>query len=460
MREILASAVVLLAASAAFAADHRVAPGDSIQAAVDVASSGDRILLAPGTYTERVLVPQGTNGLQFIGRNSVWEGFDGVDVGPCLTLGDCDDVVVKGITFRNAIGFVVGAGERAVVTKCEFRNSLDVAVSIAGDATRVESCRFVGTTSAVMLYGTQTVVRRNEVRNTDGSAVYVEGNDALVEANVIRTAGRGWSVFVMGRGPRILKNLVANADLGILAVGNHARVEGNRCTQIRMLGILAEGDDATVQFNRVQGTGDVGIRVSGDRFGIARNTVTDVLGDVDGIFAMSATESGGGTVDANLVSDAGGFGLFVYGASIDVTGNLATNCGARDGGGILLAGRANRLDANMSFECSDTAFEVHGDSNVLTRNVARDATGDGFQVEGSGNRLDGNTALRCGGEGLHNAGTGTDAIRGKFSGNRIDVACAWDQGASFDEFRDNSYVTGGEDRSPEIDFPGPIKHLH
>lgn len=459
MRTILASAVVLLAASAAFAADRKVAPGESIQAAVDAASSGDRILLGPGTYAERVFVPHGTNGLQFIGRSSVWEGFDGMDVGPCLTLGDVDDVVVKGISFRNATGCVVGEGERVVVTKCSFRNSSEVAVSIAGDGTRVESCRFVGTTSAVALLGTQTVFRRNDVRNTAGSAVSVEGNDALVEANVLRTAGWGWGVLVTGRGPRILKNLVANADLGIYAAGNHARIEGNRCTQIRMLGILAQGDDAIVQFNRVQGTGDSGIRVTGDRFGIARNTVTDVLGDVDGILAMSASESGGGTIDANLVSDTGGFGLFAYGVSIEVTGNLATNCGILDGGGMLLVGRGNRLDANLSYECSDTAFEVHGDSNVLTRNVARDATGDGFQVEGAGNRLDGNTALRCGGEGLHNAGTATDVTRGKFSGNRIDVACDQGQGAYFDEFRDNSYVTGGEDRSPEIDFPGPIKLL-
>jgi hypothetical protein len=160
MREILASAFILLAVSAASAADRKVAPGESIQAAVDNASSGDRILLGPGTYAERVYVPQGTNGLQFIGRSAVWEGFDGMDVGPCLTLGDSDDVVVKGIAFRNASGCVVGVGERAVLTKCEFRNSSDVAVSIMGDGTRVESCRFVGTTAAAALVGTKTVFRR------------------------------------------------------------------------------------------------------------------------------------------------------------------------------------------------------------------------------------------------------------------------------------------------------------
>lgn len=48
------AAATLVTVSAAEAAVHRVHPGDSIQAALDTASSGDTVLVEPGTYVENV----------------------------------------------------------------------------------------------------------------------------------------------------------------------------------------------------------------------------------------------------------------------------------------------------------------------------------------------------------------------------------------------------------------------
>jgi len=62
----LIAATTLVTVSAAQAAIHKVHPGESIQAALDVASSGDTVMVWPGTYEENV---GGTYGLRITKDN-------------------------------------------------------------------------------------------------------------------------------------------------------------------------------------------------------------------------------------------------------------------------------------------------------------------------------------------------------------------------------------------------------
>jgi hypothetical protein len=447
--------MVLASVTAAFAEDFVVGPNaeyETIQEAVDDASAGDRILIGPGTYFERVFVPDGRRGLQLIGRRAVWDGNQGSDRGDCLSI-EADDVVVKGITFRNGWRHVVAQADDLSVLNCTFRGSTGAAIAIDGSGARVESCRFAGTTFGVEISGAEVTIRRNEFRSLMYFAVRVQGDDALVERNSFRTIRHDWCVFVDGSESRVVANDASNVELGMGTNGDNAQLVRNRLRQVRMAAVRAQGYRVVIDANRVQGTGDTAIAVTGDRYEVTGNSVSEAVGDVDGIVVFPWMQSGGGTVEGNVVSDVSGFGFVVYGPDVDVVGNVATNCGSYYGGGFRVDGEGVDVESNQSLACEGTAFVVSGTSNVLRNNLARDAGGDGFQIAGQDIELESNVALRCGGEGLHNAGQGTDVVDCRFQKNRLDVACAHGSGANFAVFRGNVFDTGDEDQEPEVDFP-------
>jgi parallel beta-helix repeat protein len=81
-----------------------VTPGGSIQQAINLASSGDTIMVLPGTYTESLMIPSTKTGLQLITAGVV-------TIRPTAGLaGDVVDIQARNVMFR---GFTVNGGGNA-----------------------------------------------------------------------------------------------------------------------------------------------------------------------------------------------------------------------------------------------------------------------------------------------------------------------------------------------------------
>ena len=108
---VLALGVTLPMATPVMAATYYVAPGDSIQAAVDSASWGDTIILNDGTFNDYATVTVGTSGITIKAANPGQAILHGGD-GPAFRLADgLSDVAFEGLVIQNRTGWRGGGIE-------------------------------------------------------------------------------------------------------------------------------------------------------------------------------------------------------------------------------------------------------------------------------------------------------------------------------------------------------------
>jgi nitrous oxidase accessory protein NosD len=457
----LVAAVFLLAAAApALAADREVGRGKryrTIQAAVDAADPGDRIVVSKGVYRETVFF-QDKDGLKFVGRGAVWDGQISRGIsGPCLDF-VANGVSVEGFTFRNGAFHVHGWGNGNTVRKCVSRSADGFAFRLEASDATVVSCRVSGTSGpAIEIWGDGADVRSNRCRNTQGAGIAVQGPRALVAGNTVRTVRADAGISVWGDDSQVVSNRVSNTNYSAIAVGgDDVLVRKNVCAYSAQEACLSvTGPRAAVEDNRVTGAVDVGILVTGEGMSVLRNRVSAGLRGAPGFLLRNDGGPGGGTVEDNVADRTGqvGFDLTLYRTMVRRC--VAVECGRGGGAAFLVGGGETSLVACRAEGAYDTAFALLGPALDLDGCTARDATGDGFQVRAPGIRLTDCVALRCGGEGLDNGSTMTTLDGCTLKGNRIDLACDALNGAGFENAaalaHDNSWVTGGPDRQPERD---------
>ncbi len=184
---------ILCAPASATAASFKVNPGESIQAAVDLAAAGDKIIILPGTYTEThggaAAVRITKDGIKLIGKGNAKKGFviltpgpgnlDGILVQPDVAQPDIVKSMIKGITVqgfpnngikvRNVDGFKILKN----VSIDNLENGIQPILSANG------------------------LVKKNLAYGSDDSAMWVEGSENVrVLKNVLHTSVTGLEITI------------------------------------------------------------------------------------------------------------------------------------------------------------------------------------------------------------------------------------------------------------------------
>lgn len=355
----------------------RHTPYQSIQAAVDAADPGDKILVAPGSYKEQVTVGDDKDGLTL---QSVIP-FAAAIKAPDLLAGSKAIVNVNGAEGVSLTGFTVaGPGKVA--------GNLDVGILVDGGGSATIRGNYVtdirndplsGTQTGIGIQiggspgdtstGSATVVNNVVTRYQKGGIVVLrDGSDAVVKGNTVLGAGptdkiaqNGIEVSV-GATATVTRNLVAGNDYtggGVVGTGIYVfdagpvRVTDNLIVG-NQLGVLLESQTAGafVSGNDIVGSTFIGIDVAGEGDGtiISRNYVTG--SKVDGIRLEAAT---GVLVDRNTVTRSGGNGIAVQEGS---EGNFVTR---------------NKVSKSSGFDLFDdtTGGGTAGTANFYSGNKAK-----------------------------------------------------------------------------------------
>jgi hypothetical protein len=295
-------AALLLPQVSALAADLRV-PQDhaTIAEAVAAASPGDSIVIAPGTYFERLDVTK--DGLRFTGKGVVLDGLhpDG-STGAILTVTG-QGTILEGITFANGLDQVSLQGDDAVLLRCTFRDCVDDAVSITGNGAVLERCRFLGAgDSGIEVSGSGARISACRMTLIGSQGIEVFGDDALIERCTVLNSEEGPAIRVAGNRAAVLACRVVLVDNGgIVIEGDDARVEDCLVASSDESGVVVEGNAPTILRNRFLTISEGrGVEVSGGTGGLIEGNFvrncTDVAIDVSNTNAV---------IRGNRVLDAG-----------------------------------------------------------------------------------------------------------------------------------------------------------
>jgi len=427
----------LAALIAIFAATAQAAPRrDSLQARIDRARPGDRILVRGGRH-DAVRIPATKTGLVLVGVHARLEGVvveaSGVRVegfrfpkGRLVVLGEA--ATIEGNTFagdpRSMVATTFGAsGATGPRLAADIRADGATFSNNAVDSSMVlvasNRARIVGTRGGqVRITGRGVEFRRNSTGLVD-----VRGDDFVAEDN--DSVQYGWTGGFLVRGDRaVLRRNATGA--GIDVVGDGATVEDNPFSSGT---IIVAGDGALVRANRIEqaaqiavaGDGAVvtgntllvaapGIQVKGSGFEVSDNVVEVDLAehclsrDSSYSYGIRVTATGpGATVERNRVAGNRLRGIHVVGEGVTVRANQITEW--HDSNGIVVDGRSNTIVENVlqhqtvsgasqttPAPATGESITVVGDENVVASNEITGSLGVGIVVDfGSSNVLESNT---------------------------------------------------------------------
>jgi len=289
------TALALSLAAAPFAhADKLNVPADfaTIQAAVDAANPGDKIIVQAGKYDDVDVI--GVDDLEIRGKGKVI--IDAAGFGNALNVTNCTEIRLKNLKMMNGVnGVLVSLSSDVVIDKCVVKDSSSVGVLFNNSSAAklvdskvrsapfgvqttdsigclIDSCSIEDTSTAITLKGSLHTAKGNQIDGVAEHGIRV-GTDmdpatgCLVLDNVIENAGND-GIFVNGGSNdiSILDNVVKNSsDDGIYTAHNSTGhlIDGNAVRQVNSTGIMVGSDQTVASRNVVKKSASYGLLVQG-----------------------------------------------------------------------------------------------------------------------------------------------------------------------------------------------------
>lgn len=304
---------VLVAAAPATAARRVVAPGESIQAAIDHASPGDRIVVLPGTYAENLLIT--TDRIRLLGRGARLVPPVSPAPTPCDEEGATSGICVAG-QFSLENGEPVPGTPVSRVTVRGLRVAGFPAMGIMvlnGSRVQLVGNRLIGNGEygLAAFASTRTLVAGNRTRGSGEAGIYI-GDSPQANARVVGNVTEDNLFGIFQRNAehvRMERNDVRRNCVGVLVLADapgpagDSEIERNRIrdNSKACAGVPEEG------FPPVSGIGV--LILGGHDVEVARNAIlrnrpsgeTFVSGGVVLATGIGATPPNGNTVRRNVV---------------------------------------------------------------------------------------------------------------------------------------------------------------
>jgi len=339
--------------------DDGPADYNTIQAAVDAASSGDTIYVYNGRYHENIII---SKSLTLLGQDEANVIIDGDRSGNCIKLSS-SDVIVNGFTITNASG----SGLYAIYS------DLNV-----GNVTITDS-----TKSGINFnYGNTFTIRNSTIDGNGGGIIYAGSatGDAVVEDNIItNNIGSGVSISLAeGKSATVKNNKIDNnagsysdgISISIAGSGGLMTIENNPVTRSGRYGIYLQGGrtESIVADSSVESSGSYGLYAVISDLNVENVTITDNTNS--GIYFTS----GKAFTIRNSTIDGNGGGIIYSGSATGdaiVEDNIITN---NTGSGVLIrlaeensaTLKNNKIDNNAGSSSDGIYCNIAGTGGMVT----------------------------------------------------------------------------------------------
>lgn len=438
---------------------HKGGAFSTIQAGVDAAGPGDTVIVKAGVYDETIVISGARDGVMLKASGNVIIDArlpNGDPDGPGIRV-DADDVTLRGFTIRHAA--IAGPGGTA-----------GAGVYASGSNTHIEKVQCLHCEAGIVVGGSGTIVRGCTIIDTIIGVYLTFSNDSLIENCSIEMCGeRG--IVVSGSNTVVRKNRIKNvAQVGIQVAGSHAIVDkntvhGSLSTGVSAFGIAIASVNALVRGNKVSNISGAGIDVQGGGALIANNAISNtelgsiqVSGNIGSSFTLRKNRArgshGGGSIliynsvehvslESNVIDQTESGGFYVLAKSVTARKNIAR----RVGFGFDFSNATMGVIEKNVFKGGVLGFTIDIDNGEISSNLATGGTSDGFRIHGTNCVVSNNVALKNAAEGFELHGAGLVFQSNTARQNRIDVTAT----VMPTTFHANKFDSGGPTTPPEIE---------